>query len=122
MGFRFLVLTVEHSAALGLNRGRVTLYSGKACAGLAPNTIRRQVAAISSVLTCGSSTVSRQPVTHHFLRGASNLRPPTVHRFPTWDLNKVLSTLTVSPFEPLRLMSLRFLSFKTAFLVAITSA
>ncbi|XP_034271909.1 uncharacterized protein LOC117674907 [Pantherophis guttatus] len=92
-------------------------------AGLSPNTLRRQAAAISTVLTCGSaSSISRHPVVQQFLRGAANLRPPPVHRFPTWDLNKVLSALTASPFEPLRDVSLRFLSFKVSFLVAITSA
>ncbi|XP_060539702.1 uncharacterized protein LOC132710196 [Pantherophis guttatus] len=92
-------------------------------AGLSPNTLRRQAAAISTVLTCSSSSsISRHPVVQQFLRGATNLRPPPVHCFPTWDLNKVLSALTTSPFEPLRDVSLHFLSFKVSFLVAITSA
>lgn len=92
-------------------------------AGLAPNTLRRQVAALASVLSCGSpESLSHHPFIRTFLRGATNLRPPVVHRFPTWDLNKVLTALTLSPFEPLRQVSLRFLSFKVSFLVAITSA
>lgn len=91
--------------------------------GLAPNTLCRQVAAISSVLGYGSvASISRHPVIQLFLRGASNLHPPTVHCFPSWDLNKVLTALMAPPFEPLRLVSLWFLSFKVAFLVAITSA
>lgn len=91
--------------------------------GLSPNTLRRQVSAISSILTCGSSeSVSSHPLIRSFLRGASNLRPPTIHRFPTWDLTKVLSALTRPPFEPLQEVSLKFLSFKVAFLIAITSA
>lgn len=91
--------------------------------GLAPNTLRRQVAALSSVLAYGSTvSISKHPVIQQFLRGASNLRPPTVHQFPSWDLNKVLTALKASPFEPLRMVSLRFLSFKVMFLVAITSA
>lgn len=74
-------------------------------------------------LNCSSAlSISHHPIHHQFLCGASNLRPPTVHHFPTWDLNKVLSALTVPPFEPLRQVSLRFLSFKVSFLVAITSA
>ncbi|XP_060543235.1 uncharacterized protein LOC132710620 [Pantherophis guttatus] len=91
--------------------------------GLRPNTLRRQVAAIASVLSCGSKDpISRHPVITTFLRGATNLRPPTVHRFPTWNLNKVLKALMAPPFEPLRSVSLRFLSLKVAFLVAITSS
>lgn len=43
-------------------------------AGLAPNTLRRQLAALASVLSCGST----DPITRHllirtFLRGATNL-------------------------------------------------
>lgn len=91
--------------------------------GLAPNTLRRQMAAISSVLNCSLlAPISRHPVIRHFLQGTSNLRPPTVHRFLTWDLNKVLSALISSPFEPLHLASLHFLSFKVSFLVTIMSA
>ncbi|XP_034274849.1 uncharacterized protein LOC117666340 [Pantherophis guttatus] len=51
-----------------------------------------------------------------------NIRPPAVHRYPTWDLPKVLQALTGPPFEPLRGISLKHLSFKVAFLVAVTSA
>lgn len=45
-----------------------------------------------------------------------------VHRYPTWDLSKVLYFLTVAPYEPLRLASLRFLTCMVAFLVAIILA
>ncbi|XP_058041733.1 uncharacterized protein LOC131199706 [Ahaetulla prasina] len=92
-------------------------------AGLATNTLKRQVAAISSVLRCGSLIpLSKEPHIQQFLRGASNINPPVVHRFPTWRLNAVLTALTRTPFEPLRESSLRFLSLKVAFLIAITSA
>ncbi|XP_034257295.1 uncharacterized protein LOC117654630 [Pantherophis guttatus] len=91
--------------------------------GLTPNTIRRQVAALSSVLSCGSlESLTKHPTVHRFLRGATNLRPPVVHRYPIWDLMKVLNTLTRGPFEPIRLARLRFHTCKVAFLVAITSA
>ncbi|XP_060547192.1 uncharacterized protein LOC117673540 [Pantherophis guttatus] len=80
---------------------------------LAPNTLQRQVAALASVLAFGSTeSLSRHPIIRNFLQGAANLRPPVVHRFPTWNLNKVLNALTASPFEPLREVSLRLLSFK----------
>ncbi|XP_026550410.1 uncharacterized protein LOC113432497, partial [Notechis scutatus] len=91
--------------------------------GLSPNTLRRQVSALSTMVSGDSSA----PLSHHpriraFLRGASNLRPPMVHRYPTWDLNKVLTALTKSPLEPLRETSLQYLTLKVVFLVAITSA
>lgn len=49
-----------------------------------------------------------------------NLCPPALHQYPTWDLPKVLNTLTRGPFEPLWEVNLHFLSYKVAFLVAIT--
>lgn len=45
-----------------------------------------------------------------------------LHRYPTWDLSKLLSALTRPPFEPLREVGLRYLSYKVSFLVAITLA
>lgn len=62
------------------------------------------------------------PTVHRFLKGAFNLKPPTVHRYPSWDLPKVLDALTKTPFELLRTVSLRFLTLKVSFLVAIISA
>ncbi|XP_058020842.1 uncharacterized protein LOC131189057 [Ahaetulla prasina] len=91
--------------------------------GLSPNTHRRQVAALATVLTCEN----QKPVKHHprirsFLKGATNLRPPVVHRYPTWNLALVLQALTSAPFEPLKTSSLRYLTFKVMFFMAITSA
>ncbi|XP_060546579.1 uncharacterized protein LOC132711485 [Pantherophis guttatus] len=91
--------------------------------GLSPNTLRRQVAALSTVLSGSSSDpMSRDPLIRQFLRGATNIRPPAIHRYPSWDLPKVLRALTGPPFEPLQDVSLKYLSFKVAFLVAVTSA
>ncbi|XP_034265069.1 collagen alpha-1(III) chain-like [Pantherophis guttatus] len=92
-------------------------------AGLAPNTLRRQVSALSTILCCGSRhSLSSRSLIRLFLRGASNLRPGSIHRYPSWDLPLVLDALTKAPFEPLRSVGLRFLSYKVAFLLAITSA
>ncbi|XP_015675314.1 heparan sulfate 2-O-sulfotransferase 1 [Protobothrops mucrosquamatus] len=91
--------------------------------GLAPNTLRRQVAALSTVLSCDSvESLGRHPLIRSFLKGAANTRPPTVHRYPSWDLPRVLRALTRPPFEPMRSCDLQHLAHKVAFLVAITSA
>lgn len=91
--------------------------------GLAPNTLWRQVASLSSILSCGSgSSLSHLPLIRQFLRGATNLRPSVIYWFPIWDLTRVLNALTRGPFEPLREASLKFLSYKVAFLVAVTLA
>ncbi|XP_013917310.1 PREDICTED: uncharacterized protein LOC106545317, partial [Thamnophis sirtalis] len=67
-------------------------------------------------------TCSKIPRVRCFLKGALNLRPPTIHRYPTRQLSVVLQVLTAPPFEPLHSVSLRHLTLKTAFLIAITSA
>ncbi|XP_032081402.1 uncharacterized protein LOC116514077 [Thamnophis elegans] len=91
--------------------------------GLAPNTLRRQVAALSTILSSDTQLlISRHPQVKGFLKGESNLCPPPIHRYPTWDLTVVLQALTVPPFEPLRMVGLRHLTLKAAFLVTITSA
>lgn len=93
------------------------------CKGLAPNTLWCQVVALSSVLTCGGfDSLTSYPAIRQFLQGTTNTRPPVVHWFPMWDLTKVLQALTLETFEPLRDVSLCFLSLKMAFLVAVTLA
>ncbi|XP_039214584.1 uncharacterized protein LOC120315006 [Crotalus tigris] len=91
--------------------------------GLAPNTLCRRLAALSSILSWDSSgSLSRHPAIRAFLKGVSNTRPPVIHRYPSWDLPRVLQALTSSPSEPLKTCSLQHLSFKVSFLIAITSA
>ncbi|XP_032078383.1 uncharacterized protein LOC116512171 [Thamnophis elegans] len=52
--------------------------------GLATSTLRRQVSALSTVLGGGEcSPLSQHPVLKRFLKGAANLKPSVVHRFPT---------------------------------------
>ncbi|XP_062279213.1 uncharacterized protein LOC133984014 [Scomber scombrus] len=54
--------------------------------------------------------------------GAMRLRPPQAQRAPVWDLPLVLDALCLPPFEPLAQAELKWVSAKTAFLLAITSA
>mgnify|MGYP003776313897 FL=1 len=49
-------------------------------------------------------------------------RPKDRNPFPTWDLSLVLSRLLRGPFEPLRSAEPKFLSMKTAFLLALATA
>ncbi|XP_060545540.1 uncharacterized protein LOC132711180, partial [Pantherophis guttatus] len=91
--------------------------------GLAPSTLKRQVAALSTVLSKEATIpLTLDPSIKGFLKGASNIRPTMIHRYPTWDLTLVLQALTSPPFEPLGSASLKLLSFKVTFLLAITSA
>lgn len=91
--------------------------------GLAPNTLHRQVAALHSILPGPSDHLLTQD--RHitiFLRGATNVRSPVIHRYPTWDLLLVLQVLMSPSFKPLSSISLHLLTLKVVFLVAITSA
>lgn len=57
-----------------------------------------------------------------FLKGANHLCPPRGVQSPTWDLNIVLDSLCQPPFEPISESDIKWLSFKTKFLLAITTA
>ena len=95
---------------------------------LSYNTIKARVSAIASRhLTyggrkAGALSLSAQPEVIRFFRGAKRTHPPVVDRVPSWDLPLVLDVLQNEPFEPLQNISLRNLTYKTAFLVAIASA
>lgn len=52
--------------------------------GLSHNTLRRQVEALSTILVLdGREGLGHHPVIKRFLKGAANLKPPMVHRFPS---------------------------------------
>lgn len=93
-------------------------------AGRTAITLRGLVAAINAV-RLGRSALSDADAAliSQFLRGARCL---TAHApgspVPPWDLDLVLGALERPPFKPLQQAGLKWLSLKTAFLLAITSA
>ncbi|KAF7245997.1 Receptor-type tyrosine-protein phosphatase N2 [Varanus komodoensis] len=91
--------------------------------GLKPSSIKVYTAAISHYReTIHGLSIFAQPLIKRFLRGLSNLHPTIRPLMPTWSLSVVLQALTRSPFEPMATIDLRLASWKTAFLVAVTSA
>ncbi|KAM4531977.1 uncharacterized protein V3H82_025840 [Fundulus diaphanus] len=91
--------------------------------GRSPSTLKVYVAAISCHhLPVDDRTVGRHDLVSLFLRGARRLRPLPAPRVPDWDLPLVLAALCHPPFEPLAQADLKWLSCKTAFLLAIVSA
>ena len=66
--------------------------------------------------------ISSHPVLHNLLRSFRIERPLPSSRFPPWDLLHVLSLLWGPPFEPLSSCSLRDLTRKVLFLVALATA
>ena len=92
-------------------------------AGRAAATLRVHTAAISfSHSHIDGRSVGAHYWVKQFLRGARRLRPPRVRQAAAWDLPLVLQALSKAPFEPMAGSSLRLLSIKTAFLLAVTTA
>lgn len=90
--------------------------------GRSPSTLKVYVAAIScwhhGINGC---SVGTDRTVSSFLKGARRLRPPTRPVAPPWDLTLVLDALRAPPFEPLDQVGLKWLSLKTAFLLAMAS-
>ena len=88
--------------------------------GKAANTLKVYVAAISACHSDGQ--LGKHPLLSRFMKGVRRLRPAKALQVPAWDLGLVLSALGKPPFEPLDAASLKHLSWKVAFLLAVTSA
>ncbi len=90
--------------------------------GLSASTLNVYMAAIAAHHShVGDQSIGKKQLATRFLRGIRRLRPPVCPRMPTWDLAVVLEALSKAPFEPLEEVSLRFLTVKTVFLLAISS-
>ncbi|XP_069582780.1 probable ATP-dependent RNA helicase DDX43 [Ranitomeya imitator] len=61
------------------------------------------------------------PQVRTFIQGVAHIAPPYRPPVEPWDLNLVLDALQRAPFKPIQDISFSFLSWKVAFLVAITS-
>ncbi|CAJ0928066.1 unnamed protein product [Ranitomeya imitator] len=86
--------------------------------GLALSSLKGQISALS-VLFQRRIATNLQVKT--FIQGVSHVVPPYRMPLETWDLNLVLGVLQEPPFEPLQDVPLSVLSWKVAFLVAVTS-
>ena len=91
--------------------------------GKAPNTIGVMLASISAYhLPMGGRSVGHVEAISRYLKGLRIARPIVRSAAPPWDLASVLLSLTQSPFEPMASCDLKFLTWKTIFLLAIASA
>ena len=87
------------------------------------STVNVYLAAISAChLGFDGKTVGRQPLVVEFLKGAKRASRVSRSLFPKWDLALVLDSLSRTPFEPLETVELKFLTFKTVLLIALTTA
>lgn len=82
------------------------------------DTLKVYVAAISAFHNgFDVQSVRKSDRVLKFLHGARRLNPPRLTTIRTWDLSLVLSALAYSPFQPLKSVSLKALSFKTLLLL-----
>ena len=90
--------------------------------GLKYRTINGYRSMLSSILP----PIDNCPIGQHsyiirLLKGVFNERPPVKSLIPNWDLSLVLACLKEPPFEPLKDASFKHLTWKTCFLIAITT-
>ena len=77
---------------------------------------------LSAVFKFKLPSIGQDPILKDLLRSFAVQRPGTSHSCPSWVLNKVLSFLSSSEFEPLEGKDLRILTMKVLFLVSLASA
>ena len=69
-----------------------------------------------------NSTVSNNVSLSNLIKGMFNSNPSVKTLLPNWDLPPVLMSLCDTPFEPLSTCEMKFLTWKTVFLVALATA
>ena len=90
--------------------------------GLNVSSIRGYRSMLSAVFRFHFPSLSSDPVLRDFLRSFKLFSAERVLGPPAWDLARVLQFLNSSRFEPLSQASLRALSQKTLFLLALATA
>ena len=89
---------------------------------LLPSSIKGYRSAIASTLKHFTSVdFSSHPVLSDVIRSMDLEKPAVSRVVPHWDLALVLDSLKKSPFEPLSSCSLKCLTQKTVFLIALAS-
>ena len=88
---------------------------------LQPNTIDGYRSAIADKLGNTTVSISKDDNLTRLLESFHRDRPKGRRGIPSWNLSLVLHQLTKPPFEPLREASLKHLTFKTVFLLALGS-
>ena len=90
---------------------------------LAVNTIKGYVIAISCrhALVHGN-LLNLDPTLKRWIKGLKHAKDIPCMITPAWCLELVLAALTKAPFEPIATCPLKYLTWKTAFLLSVTSA
>ena len=88
---------------------------------LQPSTIDGYRSAIADKLGNATVNISKDDNLTRLLESFHRDRPKGRRGMPAWNLSLVLHQLTKAPFEPLREASLKHLTFKTVFVLALGS-
>ena len=88
---------------------------------LQPSTIDGYRSAIADKLGNSTLNISKDENLTHLLDSFHRDRPKGRRGIPSWNLSLVLHQLTKAPFEPIKEASLKYLTFKTVFLLALGS-
>ena len=88
---------------------------------LQPSTIDGYRSAIADKVGNFTVNISKNENLNRLLDSFHRDRPKGRQGVPSWNLSLVLHQLTKPPFEPLRKASLKHLTFKTVFLLALGS-
>ena len=88
---------------------------------LQPSTINGYRAAIADMVGNNRLNISKDENLTRLLDSFHRDKPKGRRGIPSWNLSLVLHQLTKAPFEPLRKASLKHLTFKTVFLLALGS-
>ena len=88
---------------------------------LQPSTIDGYRSAIADKLGNSLFNISKDENLTHLLDSFHRDRPKGRRGIPSWNLSLVLHQLTKAPFEPIKEASLKHLTFKTVFLLALGS-
>ena len=88
---------------------------------LQPSTIEGYRTAIADKVGNSRINISKDENLSRLLDSFHRDKPKGRRGVPTWNLSLVLHQLTQHPFEPLRKASLKYLTFKTVFLLALGS-
>ena len=112
------VKQIRWTSGLQLSNKFLHLFQEK---NLQPSTIDGYRSAIVDKLGNSFLNVSKDENLTRLLDSFHRDRPKGRRGIPSWNLSLVLHQLTKAPFEPLRKASLKHLTFKTVFLLALGS-
>ena len=89
---------------------------------LQPSTIDGYRSTIADKLGNSTLNISKDENLTRLLEGFHRDKPNGRRGIPSWNLSLVLHQLTKAPFEPIKEASLKYLTFKTVFLLALGQA